>query len=110
MTWEELIAKAEEHAKRAGIPVEQLHRPKVGETALVSFINKGSTATARFHLDATTGDLISAEFSGPEFSPKGTGKQFSKRAQGVSALASEESKRMACDHVGSDHLLLALLG
>ena len=109
MTWEELIAKAEEHARRAGIPAEQLQKPKVRETALVTFLSKSSTATARFHLDAITGDLISAEFSGPEFTPNGTGKQFSKRAQRVLALASEESRRMGCDHVGSDHLLLALL-
>lgn len=109
MTWEELIAKAEEHAKTAGIPVEQLHRPKVRETALVSFISKSSKATAKFHLDAVTGELISAEFSGSEFTPKRTGKQFSKRAQRVLALAGEESKRMGCEHVGSDHLLLGLL-
>ena len=109
MTWEELIAKAEDHARTAGIPVEQLHKPKVRETAVVSFLSKGSTATARFHLDAITGELISAEFSGPEFTPKATGKQFSKRAQRVLAVASEESKRMGCEHVGSDHLLLGLL-
>jgi ATP-dependent Clp protease ATP-binding subunit ClpC len=110
MTWEELIAKAEEHAKAAGISVEQLHKPKVRETALVAFISTGSTGTARFHLDASTGELISAEFSGPGFiSPKATGKQFSKRAQRVLALASEESRRMGCEHVGSDHLLLGLM-
>ncbi len=109
MTWEELIAKAEEHARTAGIPVEKLHKPKVRETALVSFISKSSTATARFHLDAVTGELISAEFSGPEFTPTATGKELSKRAQRVLALASEESRRMGCEHVGSDHLLLALL-
>ena len=109
MTWEELIAKAEEHARAAGIPVEQLHKPKIRETALVSFISKDSVATARFHLDAITGELISAEFSGREFTAKATGKQFSKRAQSVLALASEESRRVGCDHVGSDHLLLAML-
>jgi hypothetical protein len=109
MTWEELIAKAEEHAKAAGISVDQLHRPKVRETALVSFISKNSTTTAKFHLDATTGDLISAEFSGSEFAPKRTGKQLSKTAQRVLELASEESRRMRCEHVGSGHLLLGLL-
>jgi len=109
MTWEELIAKAEEHANKAGIPVEQLHKPKVRETALVSFISKSSRATAKFHLDAVTGELISTQFSGPEFAPKGTGKQFSKNAQRVLALANEESRRVGCDHVGSDHLLLGLL-
>jgi hypothetical protein len=109
MTWEELIAKAEEHARAAGIPVERLHEPKVRETALVSFRGKNSTATAKFQLDAITGELISAEFSGPEFAPKATGKQFSKRAQRVLALASQESRRMGCEHVGSDHLLLGLL-
>src|SRR6266566_5366519 len=109
MTWEELIAKAVEHARTTGITVELLHKPKVRQTALVSFISQGSTATARFLLDATTGDLISAEFSGPEFTPKSTGKQFSKRAQRVLALASEESRGMGCDHVGSDHLLLGVL-
>ena len=109
MTWEELIAKAEEHAKAAGIPVEQLHKPKVRETALVSFISKSSRSTAKFHLDAVSGELISAEFSGPEFTPKGTGKEFSKRAQRVLALSSDESRRMGCEHVGSDHLLLGLL-
>jgi ATP-dependent Clp protease ATP-binding subunit ClpA len=109
MTWEELIAKAEEHAKTAGISVDQLHRPKVRETALVSFISKNSTSTAKFHLDASTGELISVEFSGAEFTPKRTGKQLSKRAQRVLELASEESKRMGCEHVGSDHLLLGLL-
>jgi len=56
-----------------------------------------------------TGDLISADFSSPEFTPKGKGKQFSKKAQSVLALASEESRRVGSDHVGSDHLLLALL-
>lgn len=109
MTWEELIAKAEDHARTAGIPVEQLHTPKVRETALVSFISKSSTATATFHLDATTGELIGADFYGPEFTLKGSDKQFSKRAQSVLALASEESRRVWCDHVSSDHLLLALL-
>ncbi len=44
MTWEELIAKAEEHAREAGIPAESLARPKVRETALVSFISKNSKA------------------------------------------------------------------
>lgn len=111
MTWEELIDKAVEHARSLAIPVEQLHRPKVRETVVVSFISKSSSATARFHLDASTGELISAEFSGPEFTVKGKAKQFqfSKRAQRVLALASEESRRMGCDHVGSDHLLLGLL-
>jgi len=109
MTWEELIAKAEEHAKTAGIPVEQLHKPKVRETALVSFISKSTRATAKFQLDAVTGELISAQFSGPEFTPKPAGKQFSKSAQRVLALANEESRRVGCDHVGSDHLLLGLL-
>jgi len=103
------IAKAEEHARTTGIPVERLHKPKVRETALVSFVSKTSRSTAKFHLDAVTGELISAEFSGPEFTPKGTGKQFSKRAQRVLALASEESRRMGCEHVGSDHLLLGLV-
>jgi ATP-dependent Clp protease ATP-binding subunit ClpC len=109
MTWEELIAKAEEHARAAGIPVEQLHEPRVRETALVSFRSKSSVATAEFHLDATTGELISAALSGPEFTPRVTGRQFSKRAQRVLALASEESRRLGCQHVGSDHLLLAVL-
>ena len=109
MTWEELIATAEEHAKTAGIPVERLHKPRVRETALVSFISKPSRSTAKFLLDAVTGELISAEFCGPEFTPKGEGKQFSKRAQQVLALASEESRSMGCKHVGSDHLLLGLL-
>jgi ATP-dependent Clp protease ATP-binding subunit ClpA len=109
MTWEELIAKAEEHARAAGIPVERLHEPKVRETALVSFRSKYSAATAKFQLDAMTGELISAEFSGSEFTPKATGKQFSKSAQRVLALASEESRRMGYEHVGSDHLLLGLL-
>jgi hypothetical protein len=109
MTWEELIAKAEEHAKAGGIPVERLHKPRVRESALVSFISKTSRSTAKFLLDAVTGELISAEFFGPEFTLKGTGKQFSKRAQRVLALASEESRSMGCEHVGSDHLLLGLL-
>lgn len=109
MTWEELIAKAEEHARAAGIAVERLHEPKVRETALVSFRSKNSVATAKFQLDARTGELISAEFSGSEFAPKPTAKQFSKRAQRVLALAGEESRRMGCEHVGSDHLLLGLL-
>jgi hypothetical protein len=109
MTWEELIAKALEHARTAGIPVELLHRPKVREAAIVSFSSQHSTGSAKFYLDAGTGALISAEFSGPEFTPNGTGKQFSKRAQRVLAQASEESRRMACEHVGSDHLLLGVL-
>jgi ATP-dependent Clp protease ATP-binding subunit ClpC len=109
MTWEELITKAEEHARAAGIRVERLHQPKVRETALVSFRSNNSTATANFQLDAITGELISAEFSGAEFTPKVTGKQLSKSAQCVLALASEESRSMGCDHVGSDHLLLGLL-
>src|SRR4051794_32256206 len=109
MTWEELIAKAEEHARAAGIPVERLHEPKVRETVLVSFRSKNSAAKAKFQLDAITGELISAEFSGSELTPKATGKQFSRRAQRVLALASEESRRLGCEHVGSDHLLLGLL-
>jgi hypothetical protein len=109
MTWEELIAKAEEHARAAGILVEQLHNPKVRETALVSFRDKKPTGTAKFLLDAITGDLISADFSGPVFIPKVTGMQLSKRAQRVLEIASEESTRMGCDHVSSEHLFLALL-
>ena len=108
MTWEELIAKAEEHARAAGVSVEQLQEPKVRETVLVTFRRKNSAATARFHLDSVTGELISAVFSGPDATPRITGKQFSNRAQRVLALASEESRRVGCDHVGSDHLLLAL--
>jgi ATP-dependent Clp protease ATP-binding subunit ClpA len=109
MTRRELIAKAKEHASAVGIPVERLHKPKVRETALVSFVSKGSTGTAKFLLDATTGELVSAEFSGPEFTPKTTGKQISKRAQRVLALASQASRGLGCEHVGSDHLLLGLL-
>ncbi len=109
MRWEELIAKAEEHARAAGLPVEHLHEPKVRETAVVSFRSKNSAARAKFHLDATTGELISATFAGPEFNPRVRGKQFSRRAQRVLALASEESRRLGCEHVGSDHLLLAVL-
>lgn len=107
MTWEELIEKAVEHATRAGISVERLRQPKVRETAVVSFVGPGSTA--RFHLDARTGDLISTEFAGAEFTGKGGGKPSSKRAQRVLALAGEESKRTGCRHVGSDHLLLGVL-
>src|SRR4051812_16570887 len=109
MTWEELIAKAEEHARAAGIPVERLHEPKVRETALVSFRSKNSAATAKFQLDAITGELISAKFSGEEFTAKATDKQFSERAQRVLVLTGKESRRVGCDHVGSDHLLLGLL-
>lgn len=109
MTWEELIAKAEEHARKAGIPVERLHKPKVRETALVTFLGKDSKATTKLHLDATTGELISAESPGPESTPRVTGKQFSKRAQRVLELASEESRGLGCEHVGGDHLLLGLL-
>jgi hypothetical protein len=57
MTWEELITKAEEHAKAAGLPVERLYKPKVRETAVVTFISKNSKAKAKFHLDAITGGL-----------------------------------------------------
>jgi hypothetical protein len=110
MTWEELIAKAEEHARKAGIPAEKLQNPKVRETALVSFRRKSSKAIlASFHLDAITGKLIGSEIPGPEFAPNITGKQLSKTAQRVLELASEEAGRMGCDHVGSEHLLLALL-
>jgi ATP-dependent Clp protease ATP-binding subunit ClpC len=53
--------------------------------------------------------MLGGEFSGPEFTPKATGKQFSKKAQRVLALASEESRGMGCEHVGTDHLLLGVL-
>jgi hypothetical protein len=109
MTHEELIAKAVEHAKRTGIAVESLHRPKVREAVIVSFTSHHASGKAKFYLDARTGDMIGGEFSGSEFTPKATGKQFSKRAQRVLALASEESRRMRCEHVGSDHLLLGVL-
>ena len=109
MTHEELIAKALEHAKRTGIAVELLHKPKVREAVIVSFTSQHSSGKAKFYLDAHTGDMIGGEFSGTEFTPKAGGKQFSKRAQRVLALASEESRRMECEHVGSDHLLLAVL-
>lgn len=91
------------------MPVEQLQHPKVRETVLVSFTRRDATATARFLLDANTGDFVSAEFSDPEFAPTPAGKGLSTRAQRVLKLASDESKQMGCDHVGSDHLLLGLL-
>jgi len=111
MTWEELIAKAEEHAREAGIPVERLSKPKVRETALVSFIGKKSKSTARFHMDAVTGELINAEFSGAEFDVKRGSRRLpvSKSVQTVLGLAGEECRRLGCDHVRSDHLLLGLL-
>ncbi len=109
MTHEELIAKAVEHAKRTGIAAEFLHQPKVREAVIVSFTSEHSSGRAKFYLDAGTGDLISGEFSGSEFTPKASGKQLSQRAQRVLALASEESRRIGCEHVGSDHLLLAML-
>lgn len=109
MTWEQLIAKAEEHARAAGIPVEQLHRPKVRATAVVSFISKNSRSTAKFHMDAVTGQLIEAQYSGPKLTPKAPGTQLSHGALRVLDMAREESKRMGCGHVGSDHLLLSLL-
>jgi ATP-dependent Clp protease ATP-binding subunit ClpC len=71
--------------------------------------SKRSTGTAKFQLDAINEELISAEFAGPKFTPKVMGKQFSKRAQRVLALAGEESERMGRELVGKDHLLLALL-
>jgi len=109
MTHEEIIAKAVEHAKKIGIAIELLHKPKVLEAFIVSFTNQHSSGKAKFYLDAGTGDMIGGEFSGPEFTPKAMGKQLSQRAQRVLALASEESRRMDCEHVGSDHLLLAVL-
>jgi ATP-dependent Clp protease ATP-binding subunit ClpC len=109
MTHEELTAKAVEHARRTGIAVELLHSPKVREAVIVTFTSQHSSGKAKFYLDARTGDMIGGEFSGPEFTPKATGKQFSKRAQRVLALASEESRRMGCEHVGSEHLLLGVL-
>jgi hypothetical protein len=109
MTHEELIDKAMEHAKRTGIAVELFQNPRVREAVIVSFTSQHSSGKAEFCLDAATGDFISGEFSGPEFTLKTTGKQLSKRAQRVLALASEESRRIGCDHVGSDHLLLGLL-
>ena len=36
-------------------------------------------------------------------------KQFSEKAQEVLAIANQESKRLRCDHVASEHLLLGLL-
>lgn len=36
-------------------------------------------------------------------------KQFSVAAQEVLALANQESKRLHCDHVASEHLLLGVL-
>ena len=109
MTHEELIAKALEHAKRCGIPVEKLQQAKVREAAVVRFRSPESSATAEFCLDRGTGEVISATFSGAEFTPEGTRKPFSKRAQDLLALASEESRRLDCEHVGSEHLLLGVL-
>jgi len=42
-------------------------------------------------LDRATGEVISATFSGAEFTPKGRQKPFSKRAQDLLALASVSS-------------------
>jgi len=109
MTHEELIARALEHAKACGIAVEQLQSPKVRDVALVSFTGQHSSGKAKFYVDAETGEVIAGEFSGPEFIPKATGRQFSKRAERVLALASKESRRTGCEHVGSDHLLLGVL-
>ena len=109
MIWEELLAKAEAHAQKAGLPPDRLHEPKLRETALITFRSKSSKAAAKFHLDATTGDLISTAFSTPELPPKRPGKQLSKRAQRLLALANEESRQLGCDQVGSEHLLLAVL-
>jgi hypothetical protein len=109
MTHEQLIAKAVEHAKACGVPVEQLNTPKVRDVVLVSFTSQHSLGKAKFYVDADTGEVIGGECSGPEFTPRATGKQFSKRAQRVLALASEESRRLGCEHVGSDHLLLGVL-
>ena len=63
MTHDELIAKAVEHAKRTGIAVELLHRPRVREAVIVSFTSPHSSGKAKFYLDAATGDFISGEFS-----------------------------------------------
>jgi hypothetical protein len=109
MTHEQLIEKAMEHAKSTGIPTELLENPSVKDVAMVSFSNLPSSGRATLYLDVTTGGLISAEFSGLDSIPKTTGKSFSKRAQRVLALASEESRWRGCQHVGSDHLLLAML-
>ena len=46
MTHEELIAKAMEHAKRAGIAVEFLYKPKVREAIIVSFSSQHSSGKA----------------------------------------------------------------
>ena len=109
MTHEQLIAKAIEHAKQCGISVDQLQKPRVRDAAVVSFTSLESLGRAEFYLDTATGDLISGTFSGAEFTPKASGKQFSKTAQKVLALASEESRRFGCEHVRSEHLLLAAL-
>jgi len=109
MTHEELIAKAVEHAKACGIAAEQLATPRVRDVALVSFRGRHSSGQAKFYVDVETGEVIGGEFCGPEFAPKATGREFSKRAQRVLALASEESRSMGCEHVGSDHLVLGVL-
>jgi len=109
MTHEQLIAKALEHAKTTGIPIELFENPRVKDVAMVSFSNLPSSGKATLYLDLTTGGLISAEYSGLDCAPKTTGKSFSKRSQRVLALASEESRWRGCQNVGSDHLLLAVL-
>lgn len=109
MTHEELIAKAIEHAKQCGIPVEKLQNPRVREAAVVRFRSSESPAIAEFYLDRASGEVISVTFSGEEFTPKKTGKSFSKRAQELLALASQESRHLDCEHVGSEHLLLGVL-
>ncbi len=109
MTWEELIAKAEELARAAGVSPERLQTPKVRETAVVTFFGAGSKPTCTFHLDASTGEMISADLCLARTKDLTRGKQFSNKAQAVLALANRESKRVGSDHVSSEHLLTALL-
>ena len=110
MTHEELIAKAIEHARQCGIPVEKLQQPNVREAAVVRFRSSNSqSSTAEFYLDRASGELITATFSGGELTPRKTGKSFSKGAQELLALASQESRSLDCEHVGSEHLLLGVL-
>jgi hypothetical protein len=109
MTHEQLIAKAIEEAERYGVPPEILQDPKLREAVRIKFRSRESKGDAEFYLDRTTGEVLSGTFSGFERKPSGTGKQFSKTAQEVLALASDESRRMGCEHVGSDHFLRGAL-
>jgi len=108
MTHDKFIARAREEVERSDLPTRNLQHAELREIVRISFCSPELGGTVQIDLDQGTGQFVTASASaGIELKPRNKGKEFSKAAQDLLARANDESKRMGCDHVGSDHLLLA---